>query len=250
MITKIKSDFTTLTLTLIPVAIVINIVIGQIVQSVLKLPIYLDSIGTILVAILAGPIAGALTGVLSNILWGIVFSNPQTIPFAITAGMIGLVAGILANLGWFKRELSPVQSLRIVALIGSGLIVIQALNSGTLGTVIAIGLTVIVMVLTVMRTFPALIAVGGLVTGMVAALVSAPIAAFVFGGVMGTSADFLVAFFQATGANILQATLGQSLVSDPFDKFVSFIVVWILLRSLSPRLLARFPRASNVSEAR
>jgi len=85
-------------------------------------------------------------------------------------------------------------------------------------------------------------------TGIVAAIVSAPIAAFVFGGVMGTGTDLLVALFQATGANILQATLGQGLVSDPFDKFVSFVVVWIVLRGLSPRYLARFPRAANVSK--
>jgi energy-coupling factor transport system substrate-specific component len=52
--------------------------------------------------------------------------------------------------------------------------------------------------------------------------------------------------FQASGANILQATFGQGLVSDPFDKFVSFIVVWLILRGLSSRYLARFPRASNV----
>ncbi len=57
-VSRIKADFTTLTVALIPVAIVINIVVGQIVQSVLKLPIYLDSIGTVLVAVLAGPLAG------------------------------------------------------------------------------------------------------------------------------------------------------------------------------------------------
>ena len=45
-----------------PVAIAINIVLGYTVQTVLKLPIYLDSIGTILVGVLAGPLAGALTG--------------------------------------------------------------------------------------------------------------------------------------------------------------------------------------------
>lgn len=250
MLSRIKSDFTTLTLTLIPVAIVINIVIGQIVQSVLKLPVYLDSIGTVLVAVLAGPLAGALTGALSNILWGIIFSNPQTIPFAITALAIGLVAGIWANLGWFRRELPIAQGLVIVAVVGGFLILIQAVNSGPVGAGIAIALTVLVLILTALRVFPALIAVGGLLTGIVAATISAPIAAFVFGGVMGTGTDFFVALFQATGANILQATLGQGLVSDPFDKFVSFVVVWIILRGMSARLIARFPRASNVSEAR
>ena len=47
MLEKIKKDFTTMTWVLIPVAIAINIAIGQIVV-LLKLPVYLDSIGTVL----------------------------------------------------------------------------------------------------------------------------------------------------------------------------------------------------------
>ena len=48
MLDKIKKDFTTMTWVLIPVAIAINIVVGQIVVF-LKLPVFLDSIGTVLV---------------------------------------------------------------------------------------------------------------------------------------------------------------------------------------------------------
>lgn len=243
---RIKADFTTLTVALIPVAIVINIVVGQIVQSVLKLPIYLDSIGTVLVAVLAGPLAGALTGALSNVIWGIIFNVPNTIPFAITAFAIGLVAGLWAWLGWFRKQLPMWQGLLLVAVVGGLLILIQWVNSGPVGAALAAVLAVAVLVLTALRVFPALVAVGGVLTGIVAAIVSAPIAAYLFGGVMGTGTDALVALFQATGANILQATLGQGLVSDPFDKFVSFVVVWLILRGLSPRYLARFPRAGNV----
>ncbi len=246
---RIRSDFTTLTLTLIPVAIVINIVVGQIVQNVLKLPIYLDSIGTVLVAVVAGPLAGALTGALSNILWGII-ASPISTPFAITAFVIGLSAGILAQLGWFKRELPLAQGLLVVAVVGAILITLQAVNSGRVGAALAVGLTALALILTAVRVFPALVAVGGLLTGILAAIVSAPIAAFAFGGVTGSGTDLLVALFRATGANILQAALGQGLVSDPFDKFVSFIVVWIILRGLSVRYLARFPRGANVIEAR
>ena len=52
MLDNIKKDFSTRTLVLIPIAIAINIAIGQLVY-VLKLPIYLDSIGTVLVGALA-----------------------------------------------------------------------------------------------------------------------------------------------------------------------------------------------------
>ena len=65
----LSGQFTTRVIVLIPVAIAINIVLGYTVQSVLRLPIYLDSIGTIFVGVLAGPIAGLLTGVLSNLIW-------------------------------------------------------------------------------------------------------------------------------------------------------------------------------------
>ena len=49
-----------MTWVLIPVAIAINIAIGQIVV-LLKLPVFLDSIGTVLVAALCGPWLCALT---------------------------------------------------------------------------------------------------------------------------------------------------------------------------------------------
>ena len=63
-------DLTTAVLTLMPVAIAINIAVGSIAVA-LRLPIYLDSIGTVLVGALAGPWAGALTGILSNFIWSI-----------------------------------------------------------------------------------------------------------------------------------------------------------------------------------
>ncbi len=243
---RLVANWTTLTVALIPVAIIINIVVGYIVQNVLKLPVYLDSIGTILVAVLAGPLAGALTGALSNILWGILFSVPTIIPFAVTAFAIGLVAGLFALLGWFKRELPLAQGLALIAVIGGILIVLQAVNTGPVGAALAIVLTVGVLILTALRVFPPLVAAGGILTGIVAAIISAPISAFVFGGVTGSGTDLLVALFEATGANILQAALGQGLVSDPFDKFVSFCVVWAILRGLPVRTLARFPGGANV----
>ena len=55
---QLKKEFSTRTLVLMPVAIAINIAVGEIVTR-LKLPIYLDSIGTVLVGALAGPWAAA-----------------------------------------------------------------------------------------------------------------------------------------------------------------------------------------------
>ena len=76
------------------VGIGVNVILGQTVASALKIPIYLDSIGTILVGVLCGPIAGALTGGLGNILWSYVIPPPfqyqPAAAFAIVAVAIGV----------------------------------------------------------------------------------------------------------------------------------------------------------------
>ena len=113
MLEKIKKDFTTMTWVLIPVAIAINIAIGQIV-ALLKLPVFLDSIGTVLVAIICGPWAGALTGALSNTIWGLF--NPNSLPWWPVAFFIGLVAGFCANAGLFKNWWKVIVSGFLIAL--------------------------------------------------------------------------------------------------------------------------------------
>jgi energy-coupling factor transport system substrate-specific component len=95
----------TATLALIPVAIAVNIAMGSIV-AYLKLPIYLDSIGTVLVGVLCGPLAGALTGLLSDLIWSILplagGGGPTIAFFAPVGGVIGLMAGFWAGRGVFR----------------------------------------------------------------------------------------------------------------------------------------------------
>lgn len=106
---SVKRDFSTNTWALIPLAVAMNIVVGQIV-SMLKLPVYLDTIGSILVGVLCGPWAGALTGALSNGIWGIF--APNALPFIPVAAWIGFMAGLCARLGlfstWWKALISGV----------------------------------------------------------------------------------------------------------------------------------------------
>ena len=93
-------------LALIPRAIALNLIIGQIVALV-RLPIYLDSTGTVLVAALCGPWAGALTGGLSNILQGLV-GSPTMVPFAVVAALVGATAGLLCQRGALRTPLACV----------------------------------------------------------------------------------------------------------------------------------------------
>lgn len=78
------------TLGLIPIAMIINSVVGEIVGSI-GLPLYLDTIGTVLVAALAGPVAGMTTGALNNVVWGLL--NPAALPFAAGAALVGYLSG-------------------------------------------------------------------------------------------------------------------------------------------------------------
>ena len=189
---QFKKEFTTLTLVLIPVAIAINLAVGQLVIA-LKLPLYLDSIGTVLVAVLVGPWAGAVTGVISNVIWTATGWFPQAIAWAGVAAVIGIMASAFKQGGWFERGWKA--------------------------------------------------SLSGLITGIVAALLSAPISAFVFGGVTGTGTDVLVAAFSGTfGLDILGANMAQGVVSDPIDKLVTFLIVWLLLKALPNRLKTLFSR--------
>lgn len=88
------------TVAIIPMALVLNIVIGQIVGSI-GLPLYLDSVGTILVAALAGPVAGLATGTLSSVVWGLL--NPVALPFAAVSAATGWMAGTAVNFGVLHR---------------------------------------------------------------------------------------------------------------------------------------------------
>ncbi|MGL6007804.1 ECF transporter S component [Aeromonas sobria] len=96
------------------ICIAINMVAGQAV-SMLKLPIFLDSIGTVLCAILAGPWMAIASGLLTNLLWGLL-TGPIAAAFAPVAMMIGLSAGLMARAGWFNNLPKVVVSSVVITL--------------------------------------------------------------------------------------------------------------------------------------
>lgn len=195
---RLREDFSTITWVLIPVAIAINIAVGQLIL-VIKIPLYLDSIGTVLVGVLAGPWAGALTGLLSNLIWGLTGLNVTYAPFAGVAAVIGLLAGLFGEALWMRSWWKAI--------------------------------------------------LAGVITGLIAAIISAPIAAYVFGGVTGSGTDILVAAFRQAGLDVLGASMAQGVSSDPLDKAISFLVVWLIVQALPMRFLARFPRSDSLKQA-
>lgn len=104
----------TLAYALIPRAVALNLALGAI-AGALKLPVYLDSVGTILVAALAGPWAAIITGVASNSVLGLLFS-PQLFAFIPVAVVIGALAGIAARLGAFRSLPGAVAAGLVIGL--------------------------------------------------------------------------------------------------------------------------------------
>ena len=192
MFDKIKKDFTTMTWVLIPVAIAINIAIGQIVV-VLRLPVYLDMIGTVLVGIICGPWAGALTGALSNIIWGLF--NPDSLPWWPVALFIGLVAGLCANAGLFKSWWKVILSGFLIALT--------------------------------------------------AAIISTPIAVYLYGGITASGSSFITAYLMQTGQEVVSAVLSTGFLVEPVDKISTAMLAFVIVQGLSKRLVARSPRPEN-----
>ena len=172
---------------MIPVALVLNIVVGQIIGSV-GIPLYLDSTGTVLVAALAGPWAGIATGVLSSLVWSAF--NPSVLPFAATSAAVGGLAGV-------------------------------AIKHGALKNV-------------------ATVLLSGAVIGIVVGMLAAPVAAFVYGGTAGVGTGAVVSLLREMGHSLLQSVTLQSFISDPLDKALVMLLVWLVLKSLPKRTLAAF----------
>ncbi|MFF2447414.1 ECF transporter S component [Neobacillus sp. NPDC058068] len=122
----IKHDFSVLAITLIPIGIALNVTIGQIV-SILKLPLFLDTAGTIVVGMIAGPWVGLITGGLSNLVRGIV--DPVLIAFAPVSMAMGLLAGLLSYKGMVNNLLKAI---------------IAGVMAGIISVVIATPITVMV----------------------------------------------------------------------------------------------------------
>ena len=94
-----KTSFSTPVIVLIPACIGINY-IGRLFAQALKLPLWLDSIGTCLGAILGGPIIGAICGASNNLIYGFTTGDNITLIYALASVAIGIAVGIMARLGF------------------------------------------------------------------------------------------------------------------------------------------------------
>lgn len=185
---KIKID--KLSLFLIPIGIAINFIGGQI-ALLLKLPLYLDAIGTIVVGALCGFIPGIIVGLVSNILNSI--SDPITLFYAILNILFGIAAAYLSKKGVFKSFGKTLLSALLFAFIGGGL--------GSLLTWILYG--------------------------------------FDFG--TGVSSIFAIPLYEKLGLPKFVAQFVAEFGMDIFDKVLTVIAAFGILKAIPTRFLAKLP---------
>jgi energy-coupling factor transport system substrate-specific component len=179
-----------LELAIIPLGVALNLALGSLVQW-LKLPIYVDAIGTIAVTMLVGLRAGIIAGVLGNVLPSVLGINPNLWAFSGTQAMIAIFTHIVATRGAFS-------SYWKLILAGLGM-------------------------------------------GVVSALVSAPVAVLVFGGVTASGTSLIVAVLMKSGQNIWASVIKAAMVFDVSDKVLQYLLVGWLLRGMPKSLLRAFP---------
>jgi energy-coupling factor transport system substrate-specific component len=195
--------FTTPRLIAIALCAALNFAIGAVVYLT-KLPIYMDSVGTILCAMLLYPdrwaafICALVAGLAGVAVIGFSGINPFLPWFSLTVAAIALVSALVtagADDTYRARPIQPVPFFGRVILYG-------------------------------------------ILTGVVAAIVSAPVVVFLFSGVTGSGSALLVAFFLKTGQQLMNATLLSGLAADPIDKTLQVLVAALLFRATPSDFIA------------
>ena len=85
----------------------------------------------------------------------------------------------------------------------------------------------------------------GFIISVIAAIVSAPVAAYVFGGATATGIDAVTLAFRSMGKSILASTFLSGFTAEPIDKPIASLISFLLVHRLSRRTLAWFPGAEK-----
>jgi energy-coupling factor transport system substrate-specific component len=102
---------------MIPAGIALNWVANSIVEM-MKLPIFLNNIGTVLNSIVLGPWYGAATAVLTNLVLALTVRWTY-IPFALVGVLVAFLAHWSFKHGWFRSLWKILVSGAVVGAIGS-----------------------------------------------------------------------------------------------------------------------------------
>ena len=105
-------------LMLVPAGIALNMLVSK-TAAALGLPLYLDTLGTVLAAVLGGYLPGILTGYLTNLLNG--FSDVTNIYYGSINALIGVAAAFYASRGYWDKKFRALLTVPVFTLIGGAL---------------------------------------------------------------------------------------------------------------------------------
>ncbi|MBR1723836.1 MAG: HD domain-containing protein [Ruminococcus sp.] len=122
------------TLILSVLAIGLNL-IGVAITSVFKLPLYLDTLGTIVAAVFGGYLPGVIVGFITNLIRSSVVDNSMY--YGILNMLTALICSFAANRGWFKKATKTVALAPILIVVTAVLSTILTwyLNNSDIGGV-------------------------------------------------------------------------------------------------------------------
>ncbi len=108
--------------------------LGSTLAYALGLPVWLDSIGTVLAAYMCGPVIGAMTGVTTNLLFYMISGDNWI--YALVSIWIGVVVGITSVKK--NRRMTPFEAMTLSGIVALGCTVIATplsifLNNGSTG---------------------------------------------------------------------------------------------------------------------
>ncbi len=204
-----KKKLTSFQLCLVAMAVGVNVAGGQL-ALLLKLPIYLDSVGTILTGALLGPWLGMVPNLLSGIIMGM-----TTDIYSLYFAPVGMITGFMAGLVW-KKWLGGGGRAAAGETAGAGGTAEVRRKAGAGGTA-APGRKLWLAALAV--------AVPG-------TMVSSTICAAVFGGITSSGSTVLVQLLARTPLGMTASIFLVQIVTDYADRAVSMFLVARFLRAL------------------
>ena len=97
--------------------IALNLLLGRL-AVLARIPLYLDSVGTVLTAVLGGYLPGMMVGFLSNLLLSIVNGDELTVYYGVISVLIAAVAASLSRRDWYRTLGKTLLSAPLLALVG------------------------------------------------------------------------------------------------------------------------------------
>lgn len=110
--------FTVPTLLLTLACLALNIALAKLTLW-LGLPVFLDSVGTVLAAALGGGLPGVAVGFLTNVINSV--GDPITLYYGTVSVLIALLAAGMSRRGWLRKPVGALAAAFVFAAVGGGL---------------------------------------------------------------------------------------------------------------------------------